>query len=179
VVLDERAKREALRTLPHPVFIVGCAFEGKFHLFVGTWLTQVSFKPPLVVFACRKESGSHEMIRKSGVFSVNLLDKAQQGVASAFLKGADIKGTKANGFEFKAPDGAPPALDVAMAVLECRVVQEAEGGDHRVLRTPASTTAAEMRSHSNGSETSRPFQPTHYIRTSSDSAEEVRGVSLW
>jgi len=28
---------------------------------------------------------------------------------------------------------ASPLLDDAMAVLECRVVQEAEGGDHRVF----------------------------------------------
>src|SRR6267378_1367801 len=100
VALDERAKRDALRMLPHPVFIVGCSLENNYHLFVGTWLTQVSFRPPLVGFGCRKESGSHEMIRKSGVFSINILDKTQKDVAAAFLKGAAFKGKTVNGLGF-------------------------------------------------------------------------------
>jgi flavin reductase (DIM6/NTAB) family NADH-FMN oxidoreductase RutF len=133
VTLDETAKRNALRMLPHPVLIVGCAFEGNRHFFVGTWLTQVSFKPPLVVLAIRKESGSHEMIRKSGMFSLNILDKAQKEMAATFLKGAHFEGKTVNGYGFEAHDGRAPTLEAAAAVLECRVVQEAEGGDHRVF----------------------------------------------
>jgi len=133
VALDERAKRDALRMLPHPVFIVGCTLEDNYHLFVGTWLTQVSFRPPLVGFGCRKESGSHEMIRKSGIFSINILDKSQKELAAAFLKGAAFKGRTVNGFEFTVNGSGAPLLKDAMAVLECRVVQEAEGGDHRVF----------------------------------------------
>ena len=133
MALDERAKRDALRMLPHPVFIVGCTLEDNYHLFVGTWLTQVSFRPPLVGFGCRKESGSHEMIRKSGIFSINILDKSQKELAAAFLKGAAFKGRTVNGFEFTVNGSGAPLLKDAMAVLECRVVQEAEGGDHRVF----------------------------------------------
>jgi flavin reductase (DIM6/NTAB) family NADH-FMN oxidoreductase RutF len=133
VALDEKAKRSALRMLPHPVFLVGCAFEGNHHVFVGTWLTQVSFKPPLVAFACRKESGSHEMIRKSGIFSINILGGEQADVAKAFLKGATFSGTTVNGYEFTTNGSGAPLLADAAAVLECRVVQETEGGDHRVF----------------------------------------------
>lgn len=133
VALDESAKRIALRMLPHPVFLVGCSFEGNLHVFMGTWLTQVSFKPPLVALGCRKESGSHEMIRKSGLFSINLLDRTQTDVAMAFLKGAQFRGNTVNGFEFTTNGTGAPLLKNAAAVLECRVVQEAEGGDHRVF----------------------------------------------
>src|SRR6476660_5200154 len=100
--------------LPHPVFLVGCTFEGNCHVFVGTWLTQVSFKPPLVAFACRKETGSHEMIRKSGIFSVNILEGNQADVAKAFLKGATFQGNKVNGYEFTTNgSGAPLRKDAA------------------------------------------------------------------
>lgn len=131
--LDENAKRAALRMLPHPVFLVGCASEGNHHIFVATWLTQVSFKPPLVAFGCRKESGSHEMIRKSGVFSINLLDRSQKDIAKAFLKGPVFRGNTVNGYEFTTNGSGAPLLKEAAAVLECKVVQETEGGDHRVF----------------------------------------------
>lgn len=133
MALDEAAKRAALRALPHPVFLVGCTFEGNYHVFVGTWLTQVSFKPPLVAFACRKETGSHEMIRKSGVFSLNILDAKQADVAKAFLKGATFHGNTVNGYEFTTNGSGAPLLKDASSHLECRVVQETEGGDHRVF----------------------------------------------
>ena len=133
MALDEPAKRSALRMLPHPVFLVGCALDGNYHVFVGTWLTQVSFKPPLVAFACRKETGSHEMIRKSGIFSINILDSSQAEVAKQFLKGATFQGGKVNGHEFTTNGHGAPLLKDAAAVLECRVVQETEGGDHRVF----------------------------------------------
>lgn len=134
MALDEGAKRSALRKLPHPVFLVGCALEGNVHIFVGTWLTQVSFKPPLVAFGCRKDSGSHEMIRKSGRFSINILDQTQKDVAKAFLRSPTFQGNMANGYQFTTPaGGGAPLLDAAAAVLECKVVEETEGGDHRVF----------------------------------------------
>ncbi len=133
MALDEGAKRSALRMLPHPVFLVGCAFEGNVHIFVGTWLTQVSFKPPLVAFGCRKDSGSHEMIRKSRLFSINILDPTQADVAKAFLRSPTFHGNRANGYEFTTNGGGAPLLKAAAAVLECKVVQETEGGDHRVF----------------------------------------------
>lgn len=133
MALDESAKRAALRMLPHPVFLVGCALDGTYHIFLGTWLTQVSFKPPLVAFGCRKDSGSHEMIRKSGIFSINLLDKTQKEVAKAFLKAPTFRGTTVNGYDFTTNGSGAPLLKDAAAVLECKVVQETEGGDHRVF----------------------------------------------
>ncbi len=133
MALDEPAKRAALRMLPHPVFLVGCHLDGNYHVFVGTWLTQVSFKPPLVAFACRKETGSHEMIRKSGIFSVNILDSSQGDIAKAFLKGATFSGATVNGYEFTTNGHGAPLLKDAASVLECHVVQETEGGDHRVF----------------------------------------------
>ena len=133
MALDEAAKRTALRMFPHPVFLVGCAFEGNVHIFVGTWLTQVSFKPPLVAFGCRKDSGSHEMIRKSRMFSLNILDKTQKDVAKSFLRSPTFQGNMANGYEFETNGHGVPLLKDAAAVLECKVVQETEGGDHRVF----------------------------------------------
>lgn len=140
---DPVARREALRSLPHPVFLVGCALDGAQHMFLATWLTQVSFKPPLVAFGCRKESGAHEMIRKSGTFALSLLDRGQKEVAASFMRGATFEGDRVNGHPYHTNGSGAPTLDGAAAVLTCRVVQEAEGGDHRVF--VAEVTAAEVR----------------------------------
>lgn len=141
--MDPAAKRAALRSLPHPVFIVGCTLGGEMHMFLGTWLTQVSFTPPLVAFGCRKESGAHEMIRKSGAFAISILDRDQKDVASAFLKGSTFEKGEVNGLPFSTNGSGSPTLDDAASVLTCKVVQEAEGGDHRVF--VAEVVGAEVR----------------------------------
>ncbi|MGH7338919.1 MAG: flavin reductase family protein, partial [Candidatus Rokuibacteriota bacterium] len=97
---DPVAKRKALRSLPHPAFIVGCAHGAERTMFLGTWLTQVSFNPPLVAFGCRKDSGAHEIIRQSGAFSLSLLDRQQKDLAAAFLRGASFDGDRVNGHLF-------------------------------------------------------------------------------
>jgi flavin reductase (DIM6/NTAB) family NADH-FMN oxidoreductase RutF len=140
---DPAAKRDALRSLPHPVFIVGCALAGKRHMFLGTWLTQVSFKPPLVAFGCRKDSGAHEIIRASGAFTLSLLDRSQKDLATAFLGHPTFEGDSVNGHAVSTNGTGAPTLDEAAAVLTCTVVEEAEGGDHRVF--VAEVTAAEVR----------------------------------
>jgi flavin reductase (DIM6/NTAB) family NADH-FMN oxidoreductase RutF len=73
------------------------------------------------------------MIRSSGSFTLSLLDRTQADLAAAFLPGATFEGDRVNGHPFRTNGTGAPTLDEAAAVLSCNVVQEAEGGDHRVF----------------------------------------------
>ena len=47
--MDEAAKKTALRYIPYGLFVIGTKDEsGKVNAFAANWLTQASFKPPLV-----------------------------------------------------------------------------------------------------------------------------------
>ena len=74
--MDLQAKKTALRKIPHGVYVVGVKQDSQLNAFTATWLTQVSFTPPLVAVGIKKDSHSLEMIRHDKVFSVNLLGKA-------------------------------------------------------------------------------------------------------
>ncbi len=131
--MDPQVKKTVLRKLPHGVYIVGVMHNGQRNAFTGTWLTQVSFTPPLVAIGVRKDSGSFQMLKDGGVFSVNLLDKTQKSIAEHFVKPA-TSGDKLAGIKTRSGSTGAPVLEDALGYFECRVREIAnEHGDHALV----------------------------------------------
>ena len=84
--MDPEAKKKALRKIVHGVYVIGVRGDGKLNAFTATWVSQVSFEPPLVMIAVRKASISHQMIEQSKVFVINLLASGQKLLAQHLLK---------------------------------------------------------------------------------------------
>ena len=132
--MDLQAKKIALRKIPHGVYIVGVRQDSQLNAFTGTWLTQVSFAPPLVALGIKKDSHSFEMIKHARVFSVNLLGKDQKAIAEHFVKPAAVVGEKLKEVRHRAGKTGAPILEDAIAFVECEVREIAnELGDHAVV----------------------------------------------
>ena len=132
--MDLQAKKTALRKIPHGVYIVGVKQDSQLNAFTATWLTQVSFTPPLVAFGIRKDSHSFEMIKHGRVFSVNLLGKDQKSIAEHFVKPAAVVGEKLKEVRHRPGKTGAPLLEDAIAYFECEVREIAnEHGDHAVI----------------------------------------------
>ena len=132
--MDLQAKKVVLRKIPHGVYIVGVKNGAQLNAFTGTWFTQVSFTPPLVALGVKKDSHSFEMMKQSGVFSINLLGKDQKSVAEHFVKPATVVGEKLKGVRYRLGRTGVPILEEAIAYVECEVREIAnERGDHAVV----------------------------------------------
>ena len=133
-MMDLQAKKVALRKIPHGVYIVGVKQGTQLNAFTGTWLTQVSFNPPLVALGIKKDSHSFEMIKQDKVFSVNLLGKDQKSVAEHFVKPATVVGEKLKDVKHRPGKTGAPILEDAIAWVECEVREIAnERGDHAIV----------------------------------------------
>ena len=132
--MDLQAKKTALRKIPHGVYIIGVRQGDQLNAFTGTWLTQVSFTPPLVALGIRKDSHSFEMIKQGRVFSVNLLGKHQKSIAEHFVKPATVAGEKLKDVRHRPGKTGAPILEEAIAYFECEVREIAnDGGDHALI----------------------------------------------
>jgi len=132
--VDLQAKRTVLRKIPHGVYVVGVKNGTQVNAFTATWLTQVSFTPPLVALGIKKDAGSFEMIKQGGVFSVNLLGKDQKSVAEHFVRPASVVGEKLKDVRHRPGKTGAPVLEEAIAYFECEVREIAnERGDHAVV----------------------------------------------
>ena len=132
--MDLQAKKIALRKIPHGVYVVGVKQGAQLNAFTATWLTQVSFTPPLVAVGIKKDSHSLEMIKQDRVFSVNLLGKQQKSIAEHFVKPAATIGEKLKDVRHRAGATGVPILEEAIAYVECEVREIAnEQGDHAIV----------------------------------------------
>jgi len=132
--MDLQAKKTILRKIPHGVYIVGVKEGDQHNAFTGTWLTQVSFTPPLVAVGIKKDSRSLKMIKADGVFSVNFLRKDQKSIAEHFVKPASVVGEKLKKVKYHEGSTGAPILDEVLGFIECKVREIAnEHGDHAVV----------------------------------------------
>lgn len=132
--MDLQAKKIALRKMPHGVYVVGLKGHSQLNAFTATWLTQVSFTPPLVALGVRKDSHTFTMMQEGKVFSVNFLGKDQKAIAEHFVKPASVVGEKLQGIPHKLGITGSPILEEAIAFIECEIREIAnEQGDHAVI----------------------------------------------
>ena len=132
--MDAQAKKTILRKMPHGVYIVGVRNGAEVNAFTGTWLTQVSFTPPLVALGVKKDSHSFEMIKQARVFSINFLKKDQKAVAEHFVKPATVVGEKLKEVRYRIGTTGSPILEESLGFIECEVREIAnEKGDHAVI----------------------------------------------
>jgi flavin reductase (DIM6/NTAB) family NADH-FMN oxidoreductase RutF len=132
--MDEAAKKTALRMIPYGIYVLTArAADGSVAAATVNWVTQTSFKPPLIAVAVKADSGAHAIVKLSRAFALNVLGKGQQKLAFAFFKPATLEGGKISGEAFRAGTTGAPVLENAVAFVECRVVSAVEGGDHTVF----------------------------------------------
>ena len=99
-----------------------------------SWVSQCSIDPPMVVVAVQNETNLHETIRKSKVFALNILGKADKPMISPFSKESKVEENRLNGYKFMEGSTGSPVLNDCPAYIECHLEEVAgKQGDHTLL----------------------------------------------
>ena len=99
-----------------------------------SWVSQCSFDPPMVVVAVQSQTDLSETIRKSKVFVVNILGKADLPMISPFSKDTKVEEGKLNGYAFEEGETGAPILKDVPAYLECHLEEVVKSqADHVLL----------------------------------------------
>jgi flavin reductase (DIM6/NTAB) family NADH-FMN oxidoreductase RutF len=124
--------RKVLGEIPYGIVVVGGSSAGSIYTMVATWVTQVSFTPPMVALALERGSTMRTMAESSGFFSLNLLPAGREGMEMArdFLKFSGVRGELLNGHPYSLAPNGTPYLGEAIGSVECRVASSLETGDH-------------------------------------------------
>ena len=107
--------------------------DGRISATTVNWVTQASFKPPIIAVGVKADSQIHDIIKSPGNFALNVLGKRQHGTAYAFFKPAERDGQKISGKPFRAGSTGAPVLENTPAFVECRLVTTVEEGDHSIF----------------------------------------------
>lgn len=132
--MDAKAKRKTLRMLSNGVYVLTSCSGDRYGAATITWVSQASFKPPLVMAAVRRESNVFACLAESRFAVLHIVGAQQQEIARRFFHRTCAQGGTINGEPFAPGATAAPVLASLPAHVECRVERILEtAGDHAVV----------------------------------------------
>ncbi len=89
----------------------------------------LSLEPPLVAVCPARSSRSWPKLRAAGHFAINILGADQRDTCNAFARTGDDKFAQ---LVWRSGLTGAPVLENVLAVIECRLEAEHDGGDHTI-----------------------------------------------
>src|SRR5437763_11806644 len=112
--MDEQAKKTALRRIPYGLFLLTAKNGEDVASATVNWVTQTSFKPPLVVVGIKQGTHPYEVVKAAGAFAVHAIGADQKDVAQTFFGTVSPEGSKLGPLTFRAGStGAPVIFELA------------------------------------------------------------------
>ena len=132
--VDAALKRQALRKLSNGVYVLTSRSADRYGAATVTWISQASFKPPLVMAAVRRKSNVFECLLESRVAALHVVSDEQAHIAHRFFFPTAAAGGTINGEPYLEGVTSAPVLLNLPAHIECRVEQIIDtDGDHAVV----------------------------------------------
>lgn len=133
MTLDPEQLRHAMRAWTTGVTVVTATHAGQQYGMTVNSFTSISLEPPLVSLALRKLTHTHELVEKSGEFSVTILAAEQKELSDRFAgKHPEIK----DRFEGVATEKLlidAPLLKGGISHFNCRVVKSIPVGENTLF----------------------------------------------
>jgi flavin reductase (DIM6/NTAB) family NADH-FMN oxidoreductase RutF len=128
--LDQARFREVLGHFATGMTIVTALEDGEPVGFTCQAFAALSLDPPMVILAPARSSTSWPRIAKAGAFCVNILEEHQEVLSRTF---AVSGGDKFDGVGWTPGVTGAPVLEGSLAVVECRLGEIFDGGDHELV----------------------------------------------
>ena len=118
---------------PVPVIMASCGTMENSNIITLAWAGTINSEPPMLSISIRKERFSHDIIKNSGVFGVNLVsrDLIKKCDYCGVKSGRDVdKFKELNHTKVEGEITGVPLIKDCPAALECKVKDVIELGSH-------------------------------------------------
>ncbi len=127
--------RRAFRDLSYGLYIVTSRDGDRLNGQIVNTVIQVTSDPPRVAVIINKQNLTHELISRSGLFGVSVLEESAPMTflgPFGFRSGRDVD--KLSKVQFKiGVTGCPLVLEHALSVLEAQVIDQIDLGTHTIF----------------------------------------------
>ena len=132
--MDAQAKKKALRMFSNGMYVLTSRSGDCYGAATVTWVSQASFKPPLLMTAVRRDSNVYRCLAESRVAAIHVLAADQKEIAQKFFAPTTASAGMINGEPFVDGKTTAPVLRNTPAHVECRVQQIFDDlGDHSIV----------------------------------------------
>jgi flavin reductase (DIM6/NTAB) family NADH-FMN oxidoreductase RutF len=131
--LDPEKLRHAMRAWTTGVAIVTSIYEGRQYGMTVNSFTSISLEPPLISVALKQLTHTHELVVKSGMFSVTILTAAQKELSDRFAGKLPQVTNRFDGVQIETISLDSPVFKDGMAYFDCRVMSSMAVGENTLF----------------------------------------------
>ena len=131
--LDPEKLRHAMRAWTTGVVIVTSLYEGQQYGMTVNSFTSISLEPPLICVTLKRLTHTHDLVVKSGMFSVTILTAAQKELSDRFAGKMPTILDRFAGLQTETISLDAPVFKDGMAYFDCRVVNSMPVGENTLF----------------------------------------------
>jgi len=117
--------------MTYGIYLLTSAHREEINGMIASWVSLISYDPPMISAAVHPNRYSHRLIKQSGCFGLHILFKSQKSYLRRF-KGPDPF-RKFDAIAWRRGVTGSPILDDCPAWLECEVRSTLKPGNHTIF----------------------------------------------
>ncbi|MEE4362649.1 MAG: flavin reductase family protein [Desulfotignum sp.] len=121
----------AFGQMTYGIYVLTTVMDDTVNGMIASWVSQVSYDPPLIMAAVHPNRYSHDMIVNSRAFGLHIIDQSQKALLGRF-KGPD-PGEKFSGMDWKPGKTGVPILKDCLAWFELQMIHHHQPGNHSLF----------------------------------------------
>jgi len=133
MTLDPEQLRHAMRAWTTGVTVVTAIHEGYQYGMTVNSFTSISLDPPLVSVTLKKLTHTHDLVEKSGEFSVTILSSTQKELSDRFAGKFPEIIDRFTGVPTETLSIKAPLIKKGLAYFNCRVVNSVPVGENTLF----------------------------------------------
>jgi flavin reductase (DIM6/NTAB) family NADH-FMN oxidoreductase RutF len=133
MTLDSEKLRHAMRAWTTGVAIVTSMYEGQQYGMTVNSFTSISLEPPVISVTLKQLTHTHDLVVKSGMFSVTILTAAQKELSDRFAGKMPNLINRFEGLQTETISLDAPVFKEGMAYFDCRVVSSMPVGENTLF----------------------------------------------
>ena len=117
--------------MTYGIYVLTTRFEETINGMIASWVSQISYDPPLFMVAIHPNRYSHELLAQSGFFALHIISREHKHLLTRFKGPAAKEKFEAIAWEYGVT--GCPILQDCIGCLECRVTQSLVPGNHTLF----------------------------------------------
>jgi flavin reductase (DIM6/NTAB) family NADH-FMN oxidoreductase RutF len=127
----EKELIQTLGKMTYGIYVLTSYYKQKINGMIASWVSQVSYDPPMIMVAIHPNRYSHHLIKKGSYFALHVLAKTQTDLLKRF-KGSDPS-AKFDDIQWTRGKTGCPVLGECVAYMECEVETSYSPGNHTLF----------------------------------------------
>lgn len=133
MTLDPEKLRRAMRAWTTGVAIVTSIYEDQQYGMTINSFTSISLEPPLICVTLKRLTHTHDLVTKSGMFSVTILTSSQKELSDRFAGRLPQVTNRFEGLQTETISLDSPVFKDGLAYFDCNVLSSMPVGENTLF----------------------------------------------